>query len=59
MAAHDLVFDFVLKPGPLTTRNAMRVLALAGYPPAVVADARAVAARLDEQQAQRPPLLPQ
>ncbi|MCC3159624.1 hypothetical protein LJ737_20450 [Hymenobacter sp. 15J16-1T3B] len=58
VAAHDLVFDFKLKPGPLTTRNAIRVLALAGYPPDVVAAAQATAARLDQQQAARPPLTP-
>ncbi|WP_460503955.1 MutS-related protein, partial [Hymenobacter agri] len=35
-------FDHRLKPGPLATRNGIRLLARAGYPAAVVADAEAL-----------------
>ncbi len=41
-------FDYRLKPGPLTTRNAIRLLARAGYPAAIVQAAQALSARLDQ-----------
>ena len=37
-------FDFRLRPGPCIEGNALRLLAKIGYPPAVIADATAVAA---------------
>ena len=40
-------FDYRLKPGPLTTRNGIRLLARAGYPAAIVADALALSRTLD------------
>ncbi len=40
-------FDYRLKPGPLTTRNAIRLLARAGYPEAIVQDALALSRTLD------------
>jgi hypothetical protein len=41
-------FDYLLKPGPLTTRNGIRLLARVGYPAAIVADAQALSRVLDE-----------
>jgi DNA mismatch repair ATPase MutS len=38
--ADGLIFDFRLHPGPATTRNALRILELEGYPPELVARAR-------------------
>lgn len=49
VVGRELVFDYLLKAGPLTTRNALKLLALAGYPAAVVADATATAADLEQQ----------
>ena len=43
----DWYFDYRLKPGPLTTRNGIRLLARAGYPAAVVEDALALSRTLD------------
>lgn len=43
----ELEFDFRLRPGLSSTRNALKLLAACGYPPAVVADAEATAACLD------------
>jgi DNA mismatch repair ATPase MutS len=40
-------FDYLLKPGPLTTRNAIRLLARAGYPDVIVQDALALSRTLD------------
>jgi hypothetical protein len=42
-----LQFDFKLRPGLSSSRNALRLLAACGYPEAVVADAEATAARID------------
>ena len=39
--------QILLTPGPLTTRNGIRLLARAGYPAAVVADAVALSQTLD------------
>ncbi|MDB5234159.1 MAG: hypothetical protein JWR44_1152 [Hymenobacter sp.] len=44
----DWYFDYQLKPGPLTTRNGIRLLARAGYPEAIVQDALALSRRLDK-----------
>ncbi|WP_201980104.1 MutS-related protein [Hymenobacter rubidus] len=38
----DWFFDYRLKPGPLTTRNAIRLLARAGYPASIVQAAQAL-----------------
>lgn len=43
-----LVFDYRLRPGPATSRNALRVLEREGYPPGIVADANAWAQRNSE-----------
>jgi hypothetical protein len=43
----DWYFDFLLKPGPLTTRNAIRLLARAGYPASIVQAAQALSRTLD------------
>ena len=43
----DWYFDYRLKPGPLTTRNGIRLLARVGYPTAIVADALALSRTLD------------
>ena len=52
------MFDYCLKPGPLTTRNALQLLALAGYPAALVRAATATAAALDAAAAARLPGTP-
>jgi DNA mismatch repair ATPase MutS len=38
-----LSFDYKLKPGIMTERNAIKILALAGYPEEVVAEAERLA----------------
>jgi DNA mismatch repair ATPase MutS len=38
-------FDFTIRPGPSTTRNAINLLERTGYPPALVAQARALVTR--------------
>ncbi|MGY3091029.1 hypothetical protein ACVWYF_004093 [Hymenobacter sp. UYAg731] len=43
----DWYFDYQLKPGPLTTRNAIRLLARAGYPASIVQQALALSRTLD------------
>jgi len=46
VTTEDWYFDFRLKAGPLTTRNAIRLLARLHYPAQVVADAQALSAAL-------------
>jgi DNA mismatch repair ATPase MutS len=46
VTADDWYFDYRLKTGPLTTRNAIRLLARLHYPAQVVADAQALSATL-------------
>ncbi|MGI4740170.1 MAG: MutS-related protein [Janthinobacterium lividum] len=46
VTAEDWYFDYRLKAGPLTTRNAIRLLAHLHYPAQVVADAQALSATL-------------
>jgi DNA mismatch repair ATPase MutS len=46
VTADDWYFDYRLKVGPLTTRNAIRLLARLHYPAQVVADAQALSAAL-------------
>ena len=46
VTAEDWHFDYLLKAGPLTTRNAIRLLARLHYPAQVVADAQALSATL-------------
>jgi len=43
----DWYFDYKLKPGPLTTRNAIRLLARVGFPEAIVQSAFALSRSLD------------
>lgn len=38
--ADELRFDHKIKPGPLTTRNAIRILEISNYPEAVVSEAK-------------------
>ena len=51
VSEHEWYFDYCLKPGPLTTRNGIRLLARAGFPAAIVDDARALSRLLDEASA--------
>lgn len=44
-----LTFDYRLHSGACSTRNALAILELAGYPPAVVAASRRTAASLEER----------
>jgi MutS domain V len=44
----ELVFDHLLKAGPLRTRNAIRILGLAGYPAEVIRDAEETSQRLTD-----------
>ncbi|MBF9224045.1 MutS-related protein [Hymenobacter ruricola] len=44
----DWYFDYLLKPGPLRTRNAIRLLARAGYPASIVQAAQALSHSLAE-----------
>jgi DNA mismatch repair ATPase MutS len=46
VTADDWYFDYRLQAGPLTTRNAIRLLARLHYPASVVADAQALSATL-------------
>ena len=45
-----LVFDYQLHTGPLTTRNAIRILELYDYPPELIAEAYAVQEKLTGEQ---------
>jgi len=44
----QLLFDHLLKPGPLRTRNAIRILGMAGYPDEIIRDASETSRRLTE-----------
>ena len=50
VTAEDWYFDYRLKAGPLTTRNAIRLLARLHYPAQVVADTQALSATLATQE---------
>jgi len=39
--SEELIFDHLIKKGPLTTRNAIRILEINDYPPAIIVDANA------------------
>lgn len=41
IAVDELIFDHTIKKGPLTTRNAIRILEINDYPATVIADANA------------------
>lgn len=41
-----IYFDHTLYPGPLTRRNAIRLLEIAGYPPEIVEEARLISERM-------------
>ena len=49
--ADGLVFDYLLRPGPATTRNALRILEREGYPSELVARARQWIEAEDDRQA--------
>ncbi len=51
-------FDYQLKPGPLTTRNAIRLLARAGYPASIVQAALALSRTLDTADNATAPVAP-
>lgn len=42
-------FDYQLRTGPVRTRNAIKLLALSGYPPTIVHEAERLAAQLDSK----------
>lgn len=44
-----LRFDYCLHPGPTSTRNAIRILAAAGFPEEVVDAAKSIAARISRE----------
>jgi DNA mismatch repair ATPase MutS len=44
-----LRFDYHLHPGPTSTRNAIRILAAAGFPEEVVASAKSIATRITQE----------
>jgi hypothetical protein len=54
----DWFFDYQLKPGPLTTRNAIRLLARAGYPASIVQAALALSRTLDTADNATAPVAP-
>jgi DNA mismatch repair ATPase MutS len=45
---HDVVFNFHLKTGRATTRNAIKLLEVLDYDPAIVEGAREAAARFEQ-----------
>ena len=45
---NDVIFNYQLKEGRATTRNAIRLLELIGYDPKIVRDAREAARRFEE-----------
>lgn len=51
VAQGRLVFDYRLHTGPLTTRNAIRILELYDYPPALIREAYGVQEKLAERNA--------
>ncbi|SMC00683.1 DNA mismatch repair protein MutS domain protein [Hymenobacter roseosalivarius DSM 11622] len=58
VTAEDWYFDYRLKAGPLTTRNAIRLLARLHYPAQVVATAQALSATLATRAQPSSPQLP-
>lgn len=42
-------FDYKLKKGKMKTRNAIKILEVNGYPPALIAEARAISYEMDKQ----------
>ncbi|SER10665.1 MutS-related protein [Neolewinella agarilytica] len=54
----DLSFDYKIKPGVMTERNAIKVLSLAGYPPEVVEKAKNLAQIAYETTSTAPPTPP-
>ena len=45
---HDVVFNYLLKQGRATTRNAIRLLEIIGYDPEIIKDAQKMAKRFEE-----------
>lgn len=50
----NLSFDYKIKKGILTERNAIKILEIAGYPEGVISEAKAVAQQLEQQKNQFP-----
>jgi DNA mismatch repair ATPase MutS len=46
----ELHFDHTIKPGPLTTRNAIKLLELANYPAEIIAEAKIISTTLKTAQ---------
>jgi len=46
IADNALQFDHTLKPGPLTTRNAIKILEISGYPAAIIEEANTLSKTL-------------
>jgi DNA mismatch repair ATPase MutS len=44
----SISFDYKIKPGKMKTRNAIKILEVNGYPSEVIAEARALAAKIDQ-----------
>ena len=44
---HDVVFNYLLKQGRATTRNAIRLLEIIGYNPEIIKDAQEMAKRFE------------
>ncbi|MBI9064372.1 MAG: hypothetical protein JEZ14_20470 [Marinilabiliaceae bacterium] len=53
----DIQFDYQLKEGPLTTRNAIKILEANDYPEEVVAEARYLATSISEENSVQPSFL--
>ena len=43
----QLYFDYKLKPGPLATRNAIKLLAIAEYPSSIIQEALSISTKID------------
>ncbi|MFT3827736.1 MAG: hypothetical protein QM731_27705 [Chitinophagaceae bacterium] len=46
---NELLFDHTIKPGPLRTRNAIRILEISNYPFSVTQEAKQISAQLQQQ----------
>ncbi len=49
MKGNDVIFDYTVKPGATTTRNAIKLLATIGYDAKLVHDAEAMATNFDQK----------
>jgi hypothetical protein len=55
LQGNELVFDHLLKAGPLRTRNAIRILGIAGYPAEIILDAEETSRLLMNGREGQPP----